>query len=167
MANIQEKEWANQGDEIREYLAQLTARGEARNNKLQIMAEKTANVVEMTTNFKRQLEERDKQEADKDAQIEALMQQVQLLAKTMAELTQRLKGEKMNSSTGQNREGETGATGKAKKKCTICRYTNHQIFISQPMRKRSKHGRTKERKKEWQNGNRKNWGMKGSSKQEK
>ena len=72
------------------------------------------------------MEERDKQEADKNAQIVALMQQVQLLAKTKAELTQKLQGEKANTTTGQSKEGEPGAAGNIKKKCAICRFTKYQ-----------------------------------------
>mgnify|MGYP006201049621 CR=1 FL=1 len=53
VANIQEEEWANQGDEWRGYLEQIAASGNARNDKLQQMAETTANVVAMMTNFQK------------------------------------------------------------------------------------------------------------------
>ena len=58
------------------------------------MAERMANVVAMTSKFQQQMEARDKREAEKDAQIVALMQQVKLLASTMAELTKNSKATK-------------------------------------------------------------------------
>ena len=90
------------------------------------MAEKTANVVAMTTNFKKQMEEKEKQEAEKDAQIAALMQQMQLLANTTAELMLCLKGEKANMATGQHRKGESGAPRRTQQKCTICCHPTHK-----------------------------------------
>ena len=59
-ANIKDKEWANQGDEIREYLKQLMTQGNAGNEKLQQMAETTANVVALTSTLQQQMKARDK-----------------------------------------------------------------------------------------------------------
>ena len=90
------------------------------------MAETTANVVVMMTNFKKQMEEREKQEAEKDAQIAALMQLVQFLATTMAELMQQLKGEKINAMAGQHKAGEPRAPKRVQQKCMICHRSNHK-----------------------------------------
>ena len=108
------------------YLEQIAAHSNAGNDKLQQMAEATANIVAMTTNFKKRMEEREKQEAEKDAQIAALMQQVQLLATTMAELMQQLKGKKTNAMAGQHKEGEPGAPKRMQWECIICCCPNHK-----------------------------------------
>ena len=67
MANIQKKEWVNQGNGLQEYLEQIAAWGNAGNKKLQQMAETMANMVAVTSKFQKQMEARDKQEAVKDA----------------------------------------------------------------------------------------------------
>ena len=59
MANIQDEEWAKQGDQLREYLEQIAAQGNAGNDKLQQMAETLADVVAIMTKFQQQMEARE------------------------------------------------------------------------------------------------------------
>ena len=61
------------------------------------MAETMAGVVALTSKFQQQMEARDKRETEKDAQIAALMQQMQRLAEATTALTA-----KVNAGTNAN-----------------------------------------------------------------